>query len=1135
MSYTTFVTDQGCKLLERSQLEGLEIQFTHFELGSGYNAESNGTIQALLEPKHTSRVNELYHDGEKLEIATYVPSVEISTPFAFREIGLYAQIGNETPILYIYSAKPQADFLGGDEVISHTFQFDLHISQGSSITVTLSDDVQWATKKELRGHIRNLENPHQVTKDQVGLGKLEDYPYLKEDEIESSVGLLKHMTHQTVKALVELYIENHIKQVNPHGMTKKDIDLGFVKNLPTTQLEEIANPLVEGWVESYLTPEMMYNLLKNLVKLGDLTLDEFKNGLDILYKSKLIAGTPNIEVKTDEETGQTTVSWIGSTIPNSVAWTDVGTVEDSPERNRQLVKYLAPYLLASDLIEGTNIAFTPVQYSDSQGNTKTKLRIECKIPEGVVYKNQFVDSHDVQVNLDSGRISFTVEALQKIQEELAKKLEMTEQQLTQFVESKVPIKKARSSNLQTATVQVVDGELVIDVKAQSGGGTGTGGSVDLSNYYTKQEADAKFALKGEVGGGGSGGSTDLSNYYTKQEVDQRLEGKIGILEEIPQLPTTNKTVVGAVGELDTRLDAAAVLIQNQDKEIEDLKKGSLEGKLNVIASLQAKHPQTAVTESSTYMEICNGILNIPSGTGFAPPEYNELTFGFPYITEQNGSTPLQWQIGGNIAIASRSNILFVLTRTHEFNFQCARMEFDSDIRVIQISRGGKYFVIGFTDKWGVYQSSDLTEIHSLTTFHTATPQFTHDEIHLAYWQDTQSLILYNLQSKTSRLVKGTANPIKFISNDLTYYHSNYVYNIQDGKSVQCQGSAPNQYFNDKMYYVSSGKLQRLTYSGTTQSVEDVLPDGVTSIICSHTHLITWNGTSKTLTWYNSNMNLVKSIQNCQALPNRLFGEYAMYDFTNNTFPRLYLGTEEIAFENKWEHNYSVDGKTFYVKSTISGVNKIYRFQNKGQGFVLSGTLELENTINYVYCSPNGRNLAITSNSKIYIYTDMALVREVSLSRYIPFDDLTYLIGTNGTLMKWDGDKYSTVYAGYGVNLNRELTMSTLHNTRTIEIYKLTEKLRFDLPETCTYCSKNLMIGPFKTYVMNTETGDWTSRPTTVVQPTFNITDTSYFVLGKGYSYMEGSSVAKINPYLECTKAQGLTLFGTQHVTCLEQV
>ena len=1124
------MTNEGCQLLERSQLEGLEIQFTHFELGSGYNADTPTSVSALLEPKHTSQVNELYHDGEKLEIATYVPSIEVPTPFAFREIGVFARIGSETPILYIYSSKETADMIGGNNVVSHTFQFDLHISQGSAITVELSDDVQWATKKEVRSHTSNKDNPHEVTYHQTGLGNLENLPYLEEEEVESSVGLRKHMTHQTVKALVELYIETHRKQVNAHGMTKKDIDLGFVQNLPLTQLEDIANPLVQGWVESYLTPEMMYHLLKNLVHLGNLTLDEFKDGLDLLYKSKLVAGTPNLEIQTDEETGQTTVSWIGSTIPNSVAWTDVGTVDDSPGRNRQLVKYLAPYLLATDLMEGTNIKFTPVQYSDSQGNTKTKLRIECSIPEGVVYKNQFVDSKDVQVNIDSGRISFNIEALQELRDAIDKKLDMTQEELTRFVDSKVPIKRVRSSNLQTATVQIVNDELVIDVKIQSGGG---GGPVDLSNYYTKQEADDKFALKGEVGGGGSG-SVDLSNYYTKQEIDAQaqnyLTGETAQLSLVPRelfqeklgdktLVTEDKTLYGAINEV---FQSAS------------------EGKLNVMASIKARHPETTLdytNPKTPSLAIANAILDIPDGGagGFVPPEYNELIFGFPFMTQANGYTGLQWQIGGNVAIASRGNILFVLTRTNEFNFQCARMEFDSDIRVIQISRGGKYFVIGFTDKWGVYKSVDLTEVHSLTTFYNATPQFTHDEVHLAYWQDTQSLILYNLDTKTSTLVKGSANPIKFISNDLTYYHSNYVYNIQDGKSVQCQGTAPNQYFNDKMYYEASGKLQRLTYTGTTQKVEDILTEGVTSIICSHTHLITWNGTSKTLTWYNSNMDLHKSIQNCKALPNRLFGEYAMYDFTNNTFPRLYIGTDEIEFDKTWEHNYSLDGKTFYVKSTVSGVNKVYRFQNKGQGFVLSGTLELENTINYVYCSPNGRNLAITSNSKLYIYTDMAFVREVSLSRYIPFDDLTYLIGSNGTLMKWDGEKYLTVYSGYGVNLNRELTMSTLSSSRTIEIYKLTEKLRFDLPETCTHCSKNLMIGPFKTYVMNTDTGDWTSRPTTVAQPTFNITDTSYFVLGEGYSYMEGSSVARINPYLKCTKAQGLTLFGTQHVTCLEKV
>lgn len=43
----------------------------------------------------------------------------------------------------------------------------------------------------------------------------------------------------------------------------------------------------------------------------------------------------------------------------------------------------------------------------------------------------------------------------------------------------------------------------------------TGGDVDLSNYYTKNESDERYALKGE--------SVDLSNYYTKTEVDKLID------------------------------------------------------------------------------------------------------------------------------------------------------------------------------------------------------------------------------------------------------------------------------------------------------------------------------------------------------------------------------------------------------------------------------------------------------------------------------------------------------------------------------------------------------------------------------------------------------------------------------------
>ena len=110
----------------------------------------------------------------------------------------------------------------------------------------------------------------------------------------------------------------------------------------------------------------------------------------------------------------------------------------------------------------------------------------------------------------------------------------------------------------------------------NGDGTtgGTGGTVDLSNYYTKAQVDAKIpditglasqtwvenkgyltehqslkTINGEsiVGTGNitiSGGSADLSNYYTKTEIDNKgyltehqSLANYALKSEIPTVPT----------------------------------------------------------------------------------------------------------------------------------------------------------------------------------------------------------------------------------------------------------------------------------------------------------------------------------------------------------------------------------------------------------------------------------------------------------------------------------------------------------------------------------------------------------------------------------------------------------------------
>lgn len=92
-------------------------------------------------------------------------------------------------------------------------------------------------------------------------------------------------------------------------------------------------------------------------------------------------------------------------------------------------------------------------------------------------------------------------------------------------------------------------EFVLGAMNNSGGGStgGTDSSVDLSNYftkdelselyYTKEEADERFQLKGETGGNtGTDTSVDLSDYFTKDEIeDLAYDMNILIQEKVDEV------------------------------------------------------------------------------------------------------------------------------------------------------------------------------------------------------------------------------------------------------------------------------------------------------------------------------------------------------------------------------------------------------------------------------------------------------------------------------------------------------------------------------------------------------------------------------------------------------------------------
>lgn len=94
------------------------------------------------------------------------------------------------------------------------------------------------SSESIAGHVANLSNPHQVTKDQVGLGNVENFGVANTTELDAGTAANKYVTVAGVVRMLATRITNALSdhladRNNPHGVTKAQVQLGNVDNYPT--------------------------------------------------------------------------------------------------------------------------------------------------------------------------------------------------------------------------------------------------------------------------------------------------------------------------------------------------------------------------------------------------------------------------------------------------------------------------------------------------------------------------------------------------------------------------------------------------------------------------------------------------------------------------------------------------------------------------------------------------------------------------------------------------------------------------------------------------------------------------------------------------------------------------------------
>lgn len=113
-----------------------------------------------------------------------------------------------------------------------------------------------AVDKKITNHIADLNNPHQTTKAQVGLSDVANYPPATTAEANAGTVNNRYMTPATTNVLISRLVKEamdaHIADKNnPHGVTKAQVGLGNVPNYSAANSAEATSGVVN---DRFMTP-----------------------------------------------------------------------------------------------------------------------------------------------------------------------------------------------------------------------------------------------------------------------------------------------------------------------------------------------------------------------------------------------------------------------------------------------------------------------------------------------------------------------------------------------------------------------------------------------------------------------------------------------------------------------------------------------------------------------------------------------------------------------------------------------------------------------------------------------------------------------------------------------------------------
>lgn len=233
---TPNLTDAGKNLLLRA-LSGETITFTKIQLGNG-PAQDAKAATGLVNPLLTVELSKIDIGEEYVTLTAAFTNSTIVSGFHITEAGFYAKDPDDPSkeILYALGNEDEstADYVpdNANRILEMEFATLIFIGDTENVTAAINSSLVYASAADLDAHTGNVENPHSVTKEQVGLGNVSNVSTNDQAPTYEDATTLATLSSgekvSTAFGKIKLAITNLINHIgnrsNPHGVTAAQVN-----------------------------------------------------------------------------------------------------------------------------------------------------------------------------------------------------------------------------------------------------------------------------------------------------------------------------------------------------------------------------------------------------------------------------------------------------------------------------------------------------------------------------------------------------------------------------------------------------------------------------------------------------------------------------------------------------------------------------------------------------------------------------------------------------------------------------------------------------------------------------------------------------------------------------------------------